>query len=108
MCTIKYSQRVGIAKNNEQIPKHFELNQNYPNPFNPVTTVKFDLPKDVNVTVTVYDLLGREVTRLVNNEFRKAGRYEVKWNAINFASGVYFYRLEAGSFVSVKKMVLIK
>jgi hypothetical protein len=94
------------------IPASFSLYQNFPNPFNPVTTIKFDLPKDVNVTIKIYDLLGREVTTLVNNELRKAGTYEVKWSATggatSYASGVYFYRIEAGDYVSTKKMVLVK
>ncbi len=90
------------------IPKEFALYQNFPNPFNPVTLIKYDLPKDVNVTVKIYDLLGREVDVLVNNELKKAGRYELNWNAGNYASGVYFYRIEAGSYVNSKKMVLVK
>jgi hypothetical protein len=90
------------------IPIAFNLYQNYPNPFNPVTKIKYDLPKNTNVTIKVYDLLGREVTTLINNEFRNAGRYEVNWNASNYASGVYFYRIQAADYTSVKKMVLIK
>ncbi len=90
------------------IPKEFKLYQNYPNPFNPITKIKFELPNDVNVTIKIYDLLGREVASIVRNEFRKAGRYEVEWNAGNFASGVYFYTIDAGKFRDSKKMVLIK
>lgn len=90
------------------VPKRFHLHQNYPNPFNPVTKIKYELPKDVNVTITIYDILGREVVRLVNNEYRKAGIYVAEWNAVNFASGVYFYRIEAGSYVNSKKMVLLR
>lgn len=97
-----------ISKVNSQIPTVFALYQNYPNPFNPATKIKYDLPKNTNVTIKIYDILGREVTTLVRNEFKQAGRYEVSWNANNYASGVYFYRIEAGSFVSAKKMVLIK
>jgi hypothetical protein len=93
---------------NFNLPISFTLHQNYPNPFNPITKIKYELPKDVNVTITVYDILGREVVRLVNNEYKKAGIYETEWNAVNFASGVYFYRIEAGSYVNSKKMVLLR
>ncbi|MCX7878954.1 MAG: T9SS type A sorting domain-containing protein, partial [Ignavibacteria bacterium] len=97
----------GNIKDNS-LPKRFQLHQNYPNPFNPVTKIKYELPKDINVTITIYDILGREVTKLVNNEYRKAGVYEAEWNALNYASGVYFYRIEAGSFIDAKKMVLVR
>jgi hypothetical protein len=93
---------------NSSLPTSFNLYQNFPNPFNPVTTIKYDLPKNSNVTIIVYDLLGREVSRLVNNEFKNAGRYEINWNANNYASGVYIYRIETGDYVNTKKMVLIK
>lgn len=91
-----------------ETPLTFNLNQNYPNPFNPTTTIKYTVAKDVNVSIKVYDLLGREVAVLVNSEFKKAGSYAVNWNASNFASGVYFYRIEAGDFVEAKRMVLVK
>ncbi len=101
-------------KNNKVIPAQFMLSQNYPNPFNPSTTIKYALPKDVKVVIRIYDILGREVQTLVN-EFKKAGYYEVKFNGSNFASGVYFYRIEVrqagsstGEFVVSKKMVLLK
>ncbi len=93
---------------NATVPNVFNLYQNFPNPFNPVTVIKYDLPKDVNVTIKVYNLLGQEVTRLVNNEFKKAGRYEINWNANNCATGVYIYRITAGDYVKSRKMVLIK
>ncbi len=102
------SEIIGIQNINGDIPTVFNLYQNYPNPFNPVTKISYDLPKNTNVTIRIYDLIGREVTTLVNNEFRNAGRYEINWNAANYASGVYFYRIEAGSYVSTKKMVLIE
>jgi S-formylglutathione hydrolase FrmB len=89
------------------IPKAFALNQNYPNPFNPSTTIKYDLPIDTRVTLKLYNILGQEVATLVSED-QKAGYRSVDWNASNFASGVYFYRLEAGSFVSVKKLLLLK
>lgn len=103
------------SKNISNIPTKFSLYQNFPNPFNPVTTIKYDLPKDVKVTIKIYDILGREVETLINNELRSAGRYEINWNANKYASGVYIYRIEArrvgsstSSFVDTKKMVLLK
>jgi len=98
---------VETARNNV-VPQIFRLYQNYPNPFNPLTTIKYDIPRDVNVTITIYDLLGRQVAVILKNEFRKAGRYEEKWNGNNYSSGVYFYRIEAGSFVDAMKMILVK
>ncbi|RPI13221.1 MAG: T9SS C-terminal target domain-containing protein, partial [Ignavibacteriae bacterium] len=93
---------------NNNIPQTFALSQNYPNPFNPVTKINYDLPKDCKVTMVIYDILGREVLMLVNNEFKKAGRYTAIFNGSNLASGVYFYRIEADKFVQSKKMVLVK
>lgn len=89
------------------VPGRFMLYQNYPNPFNPVTTVKYDIAKEGIVKITVYDLLGREVSVPVN-EFKKAGYYSFNFDGSGFASGVYFYRIEAGSYVETKKMMLIK
>jgi hypothetical protein len=93
--------------NISNIPKTFSLSQNYPNPFNPFTTIKYELPKDAFVTIKVYDIVGREIFTLVN-ENKQAGYYSVSFNGINFASGVYFYRIKAGDFNAVKRMVLIK
>lgn len=97
----------GIQPITNNVPNRFELYQNYPNPFNPVTKIKFDLPKDGNVKLTVYDMLGKEVKTLVN-EFSKAGQYEVPFDGSNLSSGAYFFRLEAGDNVDVKKMMLVK
>lgn len=99
--------QTGSVTGNE-MPLKFALYQNYPNPFNPITTIKYDLPKDANVKIKIYDLLGREVQSLVQNELKKAGSYQIEWNAGNFASGVYFYRIEAGDFVQSRKMILLK
>jgi hypothetical protein len=85
-------------------PLRFVLKQNYPNPFNPQTSIHFELPEDRHVRLVVYDLLGRQVVTLVN-EFKKAGKYDVVFNAKNLASGVYFYLLQAGTFHDVKKML---
>ncbi len=90
------------------IPTEYSLSQNYPNPFNPVTKINFDLPQDGTVKLIIYDLLGREVERLINNEFRSSGRYTIEFNGVNFSSGVYFYRLESDKFIQTKRMVLIK
>lgn len=89
------------------VPGTYALHQNYPNPFNPVTSIRFDIPKASNVKLVVYDVLGREVKTLVN-EFKNPGAYELKFDASNIASGTYFYRIEAGDFVQIKKMVLVK
>jgi hypothetical protein len=99
------------GKKIDLIPKTFELYQNYPNPFNPITKIAFDLPKDGKVKLMIYDILGREIKTLINNEFRTAGKYITEFNGSGFASGVYFYRIQVSGgkeFTAVKKMVLIK
>src|SRR4030095_12690895 len=98
---------VGITPISGTIPSSYVLSQNYPNPFNPTTNIKFSLPKAGNVKMVVFDILGREVTTLVN-EFKSAGNYIVDFNAANFASGVYFYNLRVNDFSETKKMLLIK
>jgi hypothetical protein len=102
----------GISVNISGIPETYALYQNYPNPFNPVTRIKFDIPlndktQSSNVKLTVFDLLGREKAVIVN-ETLGAGSYEVEFDATSFASGIYFYRIEAGSFIKEMKMVLLK
>jgi len=89
------------------VPKNFDLSQNYPNPFNPTTTIEYSIPKDANVSIKIYDVLGKEVATLVNEQ-RSAGTYIINWNASNFSSGLYFYRITAGEFADTKKMFLIK
>jgi len=91
-----------------EVPITYILSQNYPNPFNPVTTIKYGLPKFGKTSLIVYDILGRVVTKLVDNEFKDAGTYEVQWDASNFSSGIYLYTLESGSYKETKKMVVIK
>ena len=113
---------VGIKPISTEIPKSFLLYQNYPNPFNPTTKIKYDIPSptltlpkgEANVTLKIYDVIGREVETLVN-EHQNPGSYEVTWDASNgafgstgFPSGVYFYQIKAGSFTDTKKLVLIK
>jgi Concanavalin A-like lectin/glucanases superfamily/Secretion system C-terminal sorting domain len=89
------------------IPTTYALSQNYPNPFNPSTKIGYQLPKSSFVTLKVYDIIGREVSMLVN-ETQNEGTYEVTFDASHLASGVYFYRLQAGSFVQTKKLVVVK
>jgi hypothetical protein len=89
------------------IPKEYNI-FNYPNPFNPSTEIKFSLPKEEVVTIKVYNLLGKEVISLINHVYKEAGNYSVIFDGSNLASGVYFYTIEAGSFIATKKMVLIK
>ncbi|MEO6693957.1 MAG: T9SS type A sorting domain-containing protein [Ignavibacteria bacterium] len=89
------------------MPAEYHLSQNYPNPFNPITNISFDIPSDNLVSLKIYDILGREVKTLIN-EFRVAGTYKEIFNGVSLASGIYFYRLEAGEFRQVKKMVLVK
>lgn len=91
----------------EELPKVFSLSQNYPNPFNPLTHIKYGIPKKVYVKMVLYDLLGREVQTLVNG-LQEAGYYNVDLYADDIASGVYFYRIEAGNFTDVKKLLIIK
>ncbi|MGH2574343.1 MAG: LamG-like jellyroll fold domain-containing protein [Ignavibacteria bacterium] len=110
---LQFSPATGIANQNE-FPEKFELFQNFPNPFNPITRIKFDIP-DFGFRISnfgftrlaVYDILGREVAVLVNEEL-KPGSFEVEWDASNYSSGVYFYKIEAGSFTDSKKMVLVR
>jgi hypothetical protein len=97
----------GIGNSNNRIPETYRLEQNYPNPFNPVTNISFAIPKAGNVKLVVYDILGREVATLLN-DFKQAGSYTIPFNASEFASGVYVYRMESGGFVDVKKMTLVK
>ncbi len=85
----------------------FSLEQNYPNPFNPMTTIKFNLPKDSNVKLKVYDILGNQV-RILSSGYKKAGSYKIEFRADNLASGVYIYEIRADDFFDTKKMVLIK
>jgi len=90
------------------LPKTFELSQNYPNPFNPSTVIRYEVSVMSKVTLKVYDILGREIAVLVNEE-KTAGTYEAIFNASNLSSGVYFYRLQTDNgFAETKKMVLLK
>jgi Zinc carboxypeptidase/Secretion system C-terminal sorting domain len=103
---------IGITQNGNNVPGEYKLYQNYPNPFNPTTKIKFDIPpskgaRGMIVRLAVYDILGREITILVKEQLTP-GSYEVEWNASNYPSGVYFYKMITGDFSEVKKMVLLK
>ena len=95
------------VENEETIPTVFKLEQNYPNPFNPSTRIKFAVPERSNVLIKIYDILGSEVATLVNEEM-DAGWYENNFNAAGLSSGVYLFRMEAGNFISPKKMILLR
>jgi uncharacterized delta-60 repeat protein len=106
--TIKYVQTPVSVENEAPVsPSHYWLAQNYPNPFNPSTTIEFTLPKSTFVTLKVYNLLGEEVATLIAEQ-RSAGIHKLNWDARGLASGVYLYRLEAGEFVQVKKLILMR
>ncbi len=110
-----YANQTLVGVNDENlVPNVFQLYQNYPNPFNPSTTIKYSIPSNLNsskdgtlVTLKIYDLLGREVELLVNEE-KSPGFYKVNFNAANLASGIYLYRIKADNFVVTKKMILLK
>jgi hypothetical protein len=97
----------GVIAEGRNVPEIYNLSQNYPNPFNPSTTIKYELPKSSEVRLSVYDILGREVSVLVN-ERRDARVHEVKFDASDLSSGVYFYRLQAGDFTQTKRLLLLK
>ncbi|TAK56124.1 MAG: T9SS type A sorting domain-containing protein [Bacteroidetes bacterium] len=92
---------------NPQLPNGYSLEQNYPNPFNPSTVIRYSLPVANHVLLKIYDILGREIATLVN-ETKPAGSYNVTWDASGLPSGIYFYRMQAGSFIQNKKLLLIK
>jgi hypothetical protein len=96
-----------VEQLSEAIPTEFALMQNYPNPFNASTTIRYDIPEEINVSLKIYDIMGHEVAELVN-EKHTAGAYQINWNADGIASGVYFYRIMAGNFTSVRKFILMK
>jgi len=100
-----------VNETNPAIPTEFSLSQNYPNPFNPTTTIKYAISNRQLVTLKVYDILGSEIATLVNED-KTAGNYEVEFKSsvgsLQLASGIYFYRLQAGNFIETKKMVVLK
>jgi len=106
-CTLVVDEVLGVDDELSNIPTSFNLAQNYPNPFNPSTKIEFGLPQASHVVVKVYDLLGRQIASLVDNDL-PAGNHEVVYDASSLSSGVYFYSIQAGSFAQTKPMVLIK
>ncbi|MBN8586417.1 MAG: S8 family peptidase [Ignavibacteria bacterium] len=98
---------IGIEQISSNVPERFSLFQNYPNPFNPSTTIRFDVPKEDIVKLSLYDILGREVSTIYNGKLG-AGTYKIDFNAAEISSGVYFYKIEAGFYSDVKKMVILK
>jgi hypothetical protein len=99
--------KVTNSDSNENLPNEFILHQNYPNPFNPSTEIRFDLPESAQVQLSIFDVMGREVARLVE-ETMEAGSHQVSWNASNLSSGVYVIHINAGSFIQSRSMVLLK
>jgi hypothetical protein len=96
-----------VEQISEVTPSDYQLNQNFPNPFNPVTTIEFSLPALSEITLKIYNAAGQKIQTLANKKLA-AGTYRAHWNAQAFPSGTYFYRLQAGSFVQTKKLVLLK
>ncbi|MBS1494632.1 MAG: T9SS type A sorting domain-containing protein [Bacteroidetes bacterium] len=105
--TIRYSQPVNITPSGNNLPDKFSLNQNYPNPFNPSTTIIFQIPKNNFVSLKVFDINGKEVSQLVNENLN-AGEYKINFNGAALPSGVYYYKLTGENFSETKKMILIK
>lgn len=105
-CGTNYAQK-DVAQNNRIEAFEYSLTNNFPNPFNPSTTIYYSIKEQVQVNIKVFDILGREVTQLVN-EIKEPGKYSVKFNAAGIASGLYIYTIKAGSFFDSKKMLLNK
>ncbi len=101
------SQLTKVKENVVKTPSDYRLNQNYPNPFNPSTTISFALPFRSLVSLKIFDMLGREVATIISQEM-SAGNYSKQWNATNVSSGIYYYRLQAGTYIETKKLVLLK
>jgi hypothetical protein len=99
---------VGFNEIDFTLPLCYELNQNYPNPFNPTTTIEFSLPKKSKVEIDIFNLLGQKVNSLIEDKILEPGYHSVTWDASGVASGVYFYRLQAGDFVQTRRMTLLK
>ncbi|MEO6695252.1 MAG: T9SS type A sorting domain-containing protein [Ignavibacteria bacterium] len=109
--TARWTTTVGIINISSVIPSTYDLFQNYPNPFNPVTKIKFDIPQSngqiKNTKLVIYDALGKEILTIVNERLAP-GSYEADFNAGDFPSGLYFYRIVSGEFSKIKKMILVK
>jgi len=106
---LKFTNLITNSNNNQagNYPETYQLFQNYPNPFNPVTNISYTIPQNGIVSIKVYDILGKEVSTLVNG-YQNAGLYTLQFDASNLSSGVYFYKLTAGDYSKVLKMILLK
>jgi hypothetical protein len=98
---------IGIEPVSSEIPAEFSISQNYPNPFNPTTNIEFDISTLSNVKIIVYDMLGKQISVLYNDQLTP-GRYKVLWNASHMPSGTYIYKITADNYTEIKKMILIK
>jgi Secretion system C-terminal sorting domain len=96
-----------VVLQSPEIVTTYALSQNYPNPFNPATIISYQIPKDGRVTIKILDVIGREVTTLVD-EFKSSGQYSVKFDAPRFSTGIYFYSIKSGDYNAMKKMALIR
>jgi len=96
-----------VTKEKEITIRNYSVSQNYPNPFNPSTSIRYGIPERSFVTIKIYDILGNEITTLINEE-KSAGSYEVEFDAAGLSSGIYFYTLSTGNFLSTKKMILLR
>ena len=104
---LSFGKATGVHENSSVVPSTYALSQNFPNPFNPVTTIEFSLPRSGRTTLTILNVLGEEVARLVDNEVQ-AGNHIVQWNASAVPSGMYFYQLRSGNFLQTMKLLLLK
>ncbi len=104
---LSWSSVITDVKNDKVFPTRYQLDQNYPNPFNPTTTINFSIPKDGNVKLNLFDVLGNEVVQLAN-EYKSAGNYSYTFDASHLPSGIYIYTIRVNSFVATKKMLLLK
>jgi hypothetical protein len=106
---IKYKYPILPTVNEEEslAAGNFMLYQNFPNPFNPLTTIEYNIKEANFVTLVIYDILGKEINRLVNT-YKAAGSHRIQWNAENFPSGIYYYRVKSGGFMDSKKMMLLR
>jgi hypothetical protein len=102
-----YNLTTRIKNNQSETPEVYSLSQNYPNPFNPTTKIYFSIPKSNNVTLKIYDIVGKEVETLINKEM-SPGNYSIDFNATKLSSGIYFYKLTSANFTQTKKMILVK
>ena len=107
LLVITYNQPLSVNTEKTGLPDNYSISQNYPNPFNPTTRINFDIPFNGNVSINIYDINGREIKRLVN-EYKSAGYYSVDFNAAEFSSGTYFYKITSGDYRETKTMIVVK